>query len=58
MAGALEVLASFAEGLADGGVDIPVPPTFVVKVGVDDLVKLFERSGPGATTSAGLTGAR
>lgn len=48
------LLALIRGGATHGGVDTPVSPTFVVKVGVDDLVKLFENAGPGASTSGGL----
>jgi hypothetical protein len=48
------LLALIRGGATRGGVDTPVSPTFVVKVSVGDLVKLFEHAGPGATTSAGV----
>ena len=48
------LLALIRGGATHGGVDTPVSPTFVVKVSVGDLVRLFEHAGPGATTSAGV----
>jgi hypothetical protein len=48
------LLALLRGGATNGGVDTPVSPAFIVKVGVDDLVKLFEHAGPGATTTAGV----